>query len=368
MGQQECGMSRAATPSLNQSRLAICVDESSVKLWDVKTGELLKTLKANTLAGEVLCLAWSSDVNTLISGSLNVNGSIRKFDTATGTQTAVLEGHQHLVKALSLSPNDRILASASSDKTTRLWNIENNQPIGPPLLHENAVRSVAFSPDGKLLATVCAGHHIYTWDVAAIVREAGYGRLLTASAPKVGGKSILETDATQRRNQKFADAHRLPPGFFNDAHSSATRRPPPRHGHGSRTTPSSSPRTLLGRLSSLFPRSHHTTPRVIEVPTVQDRKALYVSPPRQKKQLLQGTHSQGQQQQQGHSHGQASSSRPPVTSATATSTTAAAAGATPASATATPSHPAATINNHSLWTRIVLCICCVSVDYTNGHH
>lgn len=345
------------------------VNEGSVKLWDVKTGELLKKLKADMpVLNEVLCLAWSSDVNTIISGSLNFEGhSLRKFDTATGTQTAVLEGHQHLVKALSLSPNNRILVSASSDKTTRLWNIENGQPIGPPLLHEGAVRSAVFSPDGKLLATVC-DDHIYTWDAAAIVKEAGFGKLLTTSAPKVGGMSILEADATPRRNQKFSDAHRLPPGFFNDVHvgSSATRRPPPRHGRGSRTTPSSSG-TILGRLSSLFPRFDHTTPRVVEVPTVQDRKALYVSPPRQKKKLLQGTHTQGQQQQQGQSHGQASSSRPPVTSATAASTTSAAVGATPASATATPSRPA--VNSLiSLWTRIVLCICCVSVDNTNGHN
>ncbi|KAG1842380.1 hypothetical protein DFJ58DRAFT_56265 [Suillus subalutaceus] len=170
--------------------------------------------------------------------------------------------------------------------------------------------------------------------------------------------SLCQTDATQRRSQKITDAHRLPPGFFNDAHPSTTRRPPSRHGRGSRTTPSSS-RTLLGRLSSLFPRYHHTTPSVVEVPTVQDRKALYVSPPRQKKQLLQGTHTQGQQQQQGQSHGQASSSHPPVTSAGAA--------ATPVSTTATPSRPA-TANNLSLWTRIVLCVCCVSADYTNGHH
>lgn len=337
--------------------------ESSVKLWDVETGELLKTLRANML-GEVLCLAWSLDVNTLISGSLNYhNDSIRKFDTATGTQTAVLEGHRHLVKALSLSPNNRILASASSDKTTRLWNIETNQPIGPPLLHEDAVRSASFSPDGKLLATVCDDHQICTWDVAAIVREAGFGKLLTASPPKVGRKLISETNTTQRRSQKITGAHRLPPGFFNDSHVGPSTTPP-RHGRGSRTTPSSS-RTLLGRLSSFFPRFHHTTSSVVEVPTVQDRKALYVSPPRQKKQLLQGTYTQGQQQQQGQSHGQASSSHPPVTSATATSTTSAAAGATPASTTATPSRPA-TANNLSLWTRIVLCICCVSVDYTNG--
>jgi WD40 repeat protein len=341
---------------------------ASVKLWDVKTGELLKTLKADKL-GEVLCLAWCSDVDTLISGSLNFShGSLRKFDTAIGAQTAVLEGHRNLVKALSLSPNHRILASASSDNTTRLWNIETNQPIGPPLLHKAMVRSTAFSPDGKLLATVCDDHHIYTWNVTAIVWEAGLGNLLTASAPKVGGKLISETDATQRRKQKPTDARRLPPGFFNDAHvgSSATRLPAPRHGRGSHTTPSSS-RTLLGRVSSLFPRFHHTTPRVVEVPTVQDRKALYVSPPRQKKQLLQVTHTQGQQQQQGQSHGQASSSRPPVTTATATSATSAAAGATPASTTATPSGPAAA-NKLSLWTRIVLCICCVSVDYTNGHN
>jgi WD40 repeat protein len=164
-------------------------DEASVKLWDANTGELLKTLKADTL-GEVLCLAWCSDVDTLISGSLNSShGSLRKFDTATGTQIALLEGHKSLVKALSLSPNNRILASASSDNTTRLWNIETNQPIGPPLFHKEAVRSTAFSPDGKLLATVCDDHHIYTWDIVAIVREAGLGNLLTVSLNPISYRS-----------------------------------------------------------------------------------------------------------------------------------------------------------------------------------
>src|ERR1700710_1796955 len=89
-------------------------------------------------------------------------------------QIAILTGHTHYVFGIAISPNGRILASASGDNTARLWDLENSQPIGLPIQHEDKVTSVSFSTDGNLLATGCWDKNAYTWDISAIVKEAGF--------------------------------------------------------------------------------------------------------------------------------------------------------------------------------------------------
>jgi len=84
----------------------------------------------------------------------------------------------HTVSAIAISPNDRILASASWDDTTRLWNLDDGQLIGSPLQHANFVFCVSFSADSKLLATGCWDDNAYAWDISAIIREVGLDELL----------------------------------------------------------------------------------------------------------------------------------------------------------------------------------------------
>jgi WD40 repeat protein len=142
-----------------------------LKIWDAKTGKLVANLKGHT--GELNCLAWTA--KTLISGS--DDGSIRTWNTTTWQQIAVLTGHANYVWSIAISPNGRILASASGDRTARLWNLENNQLISL-LEHGDRVRPTSFSTDGKLLATGCTDSNAYTWDISAIVKEAGLDELL----------------------------------------------------------------------------------------------------------------------------------------------------------------------------------------------
>jgi WD40 repeat protein len=133
-------------------------------------------------------LAWTSDGKELISGSY---GPIRIFDTATWQQIAILEGHTStIVKAISLSPNNRLLASASYDKTARLWNLDTNLPVGPPLQHEQGLHSVALSPDAKVLFTACQSKNVYAWDIYAILKEAGLEDLLSI------GTNIVSVNAS----------------------------------------------------------------------------------------------------------------------------------------------------------------------------
>ncbi|KIK33262.1 hypothetical protein CY34DRAFT_18479 [Suillus luteus UH-Slu-Lm8-n1] len=145
-----------------------------IEIWDAKTGERLTNIE---LDWSVWSLAWTSNEKKLIAG---LNGSIEILDTATWQQIAVLEGHTvDSVNSLTLFQNDRLLASSSWDKTARLWNLDTNLQIGPPLQHEQDVECAAFSADGKLLSTGCNDNNVYAWDIQAILKATGLEHLLS---------------------------------------------------------------------------------------------------------------------------------------------------------------------------------------------
>ena len=76
----------------------------------------------------------------------------------------VLAGHRHLVTAVAFSPNGRLLASASRDRTIRLWDPRRHRQIGQPLVgHTDFVSCVAFSPSGKLLASASWDGTVALW-------------------------------------------------------------------------------------------------------------------------------------------------------------------------------------------------------------
>ena len=139
------------------------------ELWDVATQQNIGHLpltydrQASTYVEASIFLAFSPDGTTLAG----VAGySIELWDVATKQNIAhPLKGIRMWSIPVAFSPNGKLLASGASDRTVKLWDVATKQNIAT-LPHTNVVLSVAFSPNGKLLASGALDNTVKLWDVA----------------------------------------------------------------------------------------------------------------------------------------------------------------------------------------------------------
>ncbi len=101
---------------------------------------------------------------TLIAASEDPN--IRLWDFPSGQLQSLFSGHTAAVKSLALSPDGRILASGGGDgdPTVRLWSIEQEVRLRTLSSHSRAVLSLAISPNGNILASGSEDNTIILWD------------------------------------------------------------------------------------------------------------------------------------------------------------------------------------------------------------
>ena len=66
--------------------------------------------------------------------------------------------HDESVESLAFSPDGTRIATASLDRTARLWDAVTGKPLGPPMRHDDSVFCVAFSPGGTRIATASLDH------------------------------------------------------------------------------------------------------------------------------------------------------------------------------------------------------------------
>lgn len=157
-----------------------------VNVLDAQTGILLHTLEGHDQ--EVKSIEFGLNSATIASGSSDK--TIRLWDLDSGTTTSVLKGHEGWVLSMSFSPDGTMLASG--DKTVHLWDLATGQELAS--MHDGiSLKSMEFSPDGGLLVSTGTVGVVRLWDITGqtkLLRLEGHNQDVNAAAFSPKGNII----------------------------------------------------------------------------------------------------------------------------------------------------------------------------------
>jgi WD40 repeat protein/tRNA A-37 threonylcarbamoyl transferase component Bud32 len=131
------------------SLLATASWDHTVKIWNAALGQEVRTLLGHTK--DVWRVAFSPDGRLLASVSKE---AVKVWDVATGQEVRTLGPVGGLERyGLAYSPNGQLVAVTMHDQTVILWNVETGEKVQVFRGHTSTVKNVAFSPDGRLVAS-----------------------------------------------------------------------------------------------------------------------------------------------------------------------------------------------------------------------
>ena len=97
---------------------------------------------------------------------VEATGQVTLWDVTTGTQLGVLTGHGKGVTQVAFSRDGRLLASSSTDNTIRIWDVASRRELRTLTGHTANIESMDFSPDAKLLASASDDGGTFLWDTS----------------------------------------------------------------------------------------------------------------------------------------------------------------------------------------------------------
>ena len=208
--------------------LATGCHDGKVRIFDLVKGTPLKEINAHVMPipAAIYALAWTADGKQLFSASFD--RTVKLWDATAGTLVREFKGykekdfekgHRDGVFCIALSPDGKTLATGSSDRTIKLWNVADGSvvrelvnpnikvtPPQTPQSHPGWVYGVRFTPDGKsLVSTGMAprqGGFLAVWNVAdgkmAFAEELPFGTLFSLAMTSDGQRLAVATGAWAR--------------------------------------------------------------------------------------------------------------------------------------------------------------------------
>jgi serine/threonine protein kinase len=141
-------------------RIASASYDKTVQLWDAVSGN--KSLVYKRHIEHVNALAWSPDSKRVASAS--DDGSIQVWEADTGKLLHTYSGHQGALYAVAWSPDGEYIASAGEDTTVQVWRAKTGLHVFTCRNHTSKVYTLAWSRDGKRVASAGEGRRIEIWE------------------------------------------------------------------------------------------------------------------------------------------------------------------------------------------------------------
>ena len=198
--------------SPNGNILATASRDRTVILWRIdipktalRKGRLPETLEIipfktlNKHTNPVNAVSFSPNGKILASASSD--RTVKLWGVTKGNLLTTLKGHNKSIWSVNFSPNGKIIASASDDLTVKLWNI-NGTELKTLEGHENFVYDAIFSPDGKIMASAGSEGRIKLWHLdSKQLQTLEVDRLLVRSCRWLD--NYLKTNSTINREQNL---------------------------------------------------------------------------------------------------------------------------------------------------------------------
>ncbi len=170
--------------------LASAGADNAIHIWDLEEGKVLRTFGGHT--GGIKAFAFTEDGQALISSG--GDGTIRKIDASTGEQQQTLGGEAPAVLGFALSSDGKTLYAASADGRINIWDVEGAQER-LSIKAGTFLRSLSLSPDGTLLA-VASGKAVRVWNLKTMKPDPlmrAHTHLVTRVAFSPDGKTLASS-------------------------------------------------------------------------------------------------------------------------------------------------------------------------------
>lgn len=192
------GIVRCVTFTPDSRMLVTGGDDRKILFWDLTERRVAIALSLDDTAAHSLVL--SQDGQTLVTGSYRkikvwrTSYPMGEFPLNDTPPIYTLMGHAHIVGALAMSADAKILVSGSRDKTIKIWQLETGELVRTLKGHKDEVCAIALSPDEQIIASGSVDKTIKLWHVNTgelLATFTGHTKTVTAVAFTASGEMLV---------------------------------------------------------------------------------------------------------------------------------------------------------------------------------